>query len=223
MEPTKAWDWTKNESDKWLVPCVGSAYLSERWASLGYSRLLDLGCGLGRHSVYLAKKGFSVTAADLSEYGVNHTREWAEREGLSLETVLCNMLELPFADRTFDGVLSYNVIYHTDTQGFLRTLSELWRVLRPGGELYITLISKNTWGYVNAPEGRFLDENTILRDEHDTERDVPHFYAGIDDIRRFFSEWEFPLPPVEMSEYSVENPAYCSRHWNLLLRKPRTV
>lgn len=220
MEPTKAWDWTKNENEKWLIPCVESAYLAERWQSLGFERLLDLGCGLGRHSVYFGKKGFAVTAADLSEYGINHTRQWALREGVTLMTQLCNMLELPFPDGAFDCILSYNVIYHTDTKGFLRTLGELRRVLRPGGELYITLISKNTWGFVNAPRDRWLDENTILRDEHDTERDVPHFFAGVENIRRFFADWQFPIEPVELSEYNMTNPEYYSRHWHLLLRKP---
>lgn len=64
---SKAWDWEKNQSDYWLIPCVESPYLAERWQGKGFLRFLDLGCGLGRHAVYMAKKGFEVTAADLSE------------------------------------------------------------------------------------------------------------------------------------------------------------
>ncbi len=72
MEITKAWDWSKNTDDQWLIPCMESSYLAEKWKSKGYNSFLDLGCGLGRHSIYMASHGFDVTAVDLSEYGVSH-------------------------------------------------------------------------------------------------------------------------------------------------------
>lgn len=61
---------------------------------------LDLGCRLGRHSVYMASKGFDVTAVDLSDYGVNNLKVWAEKESLQIDTAVCNMLKLPFADNS---------------------------------------------------------------------------------------------------------------------------
>jgi len=76
---TKAWDWSKNTDNVWLIPCTESAYLAERWQGLGFKSFLDLGCGLGRHSIYMATKGFDVNAVDLSDYGVNHLREWRKK------------------------------------------------------------------------------------------------------------------------------------------------
>ena len=58
----------------------------------------------------MAGKGFKATSADLSEYGINHLKEWAAREKLIVETRICNMLDLPFPDNTFDCIMAYNVV-----------------------------------------------------------------------------------------------------------------
>jgi len=194
---TKAWDWTKNTDDKWLNPCMESAFLAERWQSEGLTKFLDLGCGLGRHSVYMAQKGFEVTAVDLSDLGLSHLNEWAAKENLNIKTTPCNMLNLPFEDSSFDCIMAYNVIYHTDTPGFIKALHEIERVLRPGGELFITLISKSTPAFQTSPECRRIDENTVLLDEDETERDVPHFYIDIKNIKEQFADWTFIAQPKE--------------------------
>jgi len=194
---SKAWDWSKNDSDQWLIPSMESCYLAENWQSKGFIELLDLGCGLGRHSIYMAQKGFDVTAVDLSEYGVDHLKEWAEREHLTIKTNVCDMLHLPFEDNSFDCIIAYNVIYHTDTKGFIAALAKINRVLRSNGEFFITLISKDTWSYKRADTYKRVDQNTILRDEHETEKDVPHFYVDIEDIKMLFSDFDYIKFPVE--------------------------
>ena len=220
MITSKPWDWTKNTSDAWLVRCMESAWLSERWQGQGFQNFLDLGCGLGRHSIYMAGKGFSVTAADLSEYGVRHAAEWAQRENLPIHTQLCDMLALPFPAGSFDCMFAYNVIYHTDTAGFQKVLGEIARVLKPGGEIFLTLISKGTWGFREAPNDRWIDASTILRNEQETEMDVPHFYVDFQDIQTFLSGWNMMATPREWCEYNRDNPEYYSKHWTLLLQKP---
>ncbi len=71
---TKAWDWSKNTDNYWRIPCIESAFLAERWNAEDFNSLLDLGCGLGRHTVYMGKHGFKVTAFDLSDEAVESTR-----------------------------------------------------------------------------------------------------------------------------------------------------
>jgi ubiquinone/menaquinone biosynthesis C-methylase UbiE len=219
MIKSKAWDWSKNESDYWLKPCMESFYLVEMWKSKGFKKFLDLGCGLGRHSVLFAQNGYEVKAVDLSEYAVNNLNNWAEREQLSIKTEVCDMLNLPFEDETFDCLMAYNVIYHTDTQGFIKSLEEIKRVLKRNGEVFITLISKNTYSYQRAEQYKRIDSNTILRDENDTEKNVPHFYADIEDIKTYFSEFEFVIPTLEQTEYNMKNSDCYSKHFNLFLRK----
>ncbi|MFZ2537964.1 MAG: methyltransferase domain-containing protein [Oscillospiraceae bacterium] len=219
MNITKAWDWSKNTDNQWLVPSIDSAYLAENWKSKGFNNFLDLGCGLGRHSIYMASHGFSVSAVDLSDYGVEYLKTWAEKENLTIKTEVCNMLSLPFEDNSFDCIMAYNVIYHTDTKGFIKSLSEINRVLKPNGELFITLISKNTYSYKRAENYKRVDENTILRDEHETEKNVPHFYTDIEDIKKLFSDWKFEHLPKEFCEYNMSNSEFFSIHWTVIASK----
>lgn len=220
MIKSKAWDWDKNEIDYWLVPMTDSCFLAESWKLKRYSKFLDLGCGLGRHSIYFGKQGFVVSAVDLSERGINHLKNWAIEEKLGIETKQCDMLNLPFPDESFDCILAYNVIYHTDTEGFIKSLKEITRVLKRNGELYVTLNSKNSIAYQNANNYVRVDKNTILRNEHDTERDVPHFYVDIEDIKKYFTDYEFSKIPIEEIEYyKIDNTEKFSRHFKLLLRR----
>ena len=217
MNITKEWDWSKNKSAQWVIPCNEAPYLAERWASKGHRQFLDLGCGLGRHAIYMSQKGFEVTAVDLSDYGIDHLRNWATREHLSIETKVCNMLDLPFEDNSFDCVMAYNVIYHTNTQGFMDALREIKRILRPDGELFLTMISKNTWSFQHAENYRRIDDNTIIRDEDETERDVPHFYVGANDLKKLFADWTFAQSPKEWCDYNLDAPEFFSKHWQALL------
>lgn len=219
MEQHQGWNWSVNQETKWLVPCTESAWLAERWNEEGFQNFLDLGCGLGRHSIYMAKKGFTVTASDLSDFGLDHLSGWAGREGVSVRAVVCDMAGLSFPDSVFDCVLAYNVIYHTDTAGIRRTLSELARVLKPGGELFLTMLSKKSNGFINAGTDQRLDANTIVRDDcEETERGIPHFYLDYQELNGIFTGWEIQGVPLECCEYPEGKRETTSWHWKLLLK-----
>ncbi len=219
MSIVKGWDWSKNKDNHWLIPCPEIAYLSERWQEKNFCNFLDLGSGLGRHSVYMAKKGFAVTAMDISDYGIDYLKSRAKKENVNLSCSVADMHNLPYDDNSFDCILAYHVIYHTDTNGFVQSLKEIERVLKPNGELFLTLISKNTYSYQHIDNYKRVDENTILRDEHETEKDVPHFYVDINDIKKLFCNWKFEITPTEYCTYDLENSQFFSKHWQMLLSK----
>lgn len=220
MKISKAWDWSRNTDNIWLVPCMEIPWLAERWAGRGYVNFLDLGCGLGRHSFYMARKGFSTSAVDLSEFAIEQLNHQAETENINIDTAIGDMLCLPYDNCSFDCIIAYNVIYHTNTKGFVQTLTEINRILKPGGEIFLTLISKNTYSYKNKDNYKTVDENTLLRDENETGEDIPHFYVDINDVKKLFSKWSFVLIPKEFHEYDMTNSNYYSSHWSLLIRKP---
>lgn len=189
MTDSKAWNWNAAKEKIWLEPSEESYYLVNRWKAQGRKTILDLGCGLGRHSILFAKNGFSVSAMDLSQEGVNHLCEWAERENLQVNATTANMLSLPYADASFDCVFSFHVISHCDTEEIRKVISEIRRVLKPGGELYCTLCSKETWSFCKAGYPK-IDENTVVKTDDGPEKGIPHFYVNLDDILRLFADFE---------------------------------
>jgi len=95
--------------------------------------LLELGCGAGQWSVWLAGRGARVTGLDLSERQLAHARAAAAAAGAALALVQASAESLPFADRSFDLLLSdHGALSWGDPD---RTLPEAARVLRPGGWL----------------------------------------------------------------------------------------
>lgn len=97
------------------------------------ARVLDLGCGAGAFTAALAAAGARPVGADVAEAAVRRARE--REPGLDFRLVPTDG-PLPFADAEFDAVWASEVIEHVaDTGGWL---SEVRRVLRPGGLLLLT-------------------------------------------------------------------------------------
>lgn len=189
MSVSKAWAWDQEHSSIWLSPSEESYYIAQRWKENGFREVLDFGCGLGRHAVYFAKQGFRVSAFDLSVEGTEHLRRWSDKENLSIDTTLADMLDLPYENNSFDAIFAYHVISHTDSIGMKRILMEITRILKPGGEIYLSLCSKETWSFKDAGYPK-LDENTVIKTEDGPEKGIPHFYVTLHDIISLFHEFE---------------------------------
>ena len=100
-------------------------------------RVLDLGSGAGRHTVFMSREGFEVTACDFSHAGLKETQARCRAENLSVHVEQCRADALPFSDRAFDGVLSFGVLYYLPPKQFRKAVSEIFRVLRLGGLAFI--------------------------------------------------------------------------------------
>ena len=221
MSISKAWDWIEGKSEIWLEPSEESYFLSDRWRKFGYKTLLDYGCGLGRHSAYFARQGFAVAAFDLSADGTDYLRAWAQRENLNIDVRVADMLDLPYADCGFDCLLAYHVISHSDNAGVRRQMAEIRRVLRPGGEAYVTFCSKDSWVYREAGFP-VIDANTVRKTEDGPEKDVPHWHADLDDIISLFGAAGLELLRVRHKDECYSDGAKTSsKHYFVLARKPK--
>lgn len=190
MTKNKAWDWEKVEDDFWHEPSEDIYYYLHRWKEKGFKNVLDLGCGMGRHCILFAENGFTVTGFDLSQYGLDVLNKKAEKKNLAINSVQGDVVDLPFEDDRFDAILAYHSVYHVDSKGMDRVIENIKRVLKPGGEVYITLISKNTWSYsANSPSVIVVDENVRLKEEQDGNF-LPHFYVNLQDIQSLFKDFE---------------------------------
>jgi ubiquinone/menaquinone biosynthesis C-methylase UbiE len=106
-------------------------------------KVLEIGCGAGRCTVALAQRGYLIHAMDSVEGMLNFTQEHAIEAGVSssVTTSLGDAHNLPFPDRSFGLVLAIGVIPYL--QFPQKGLSEMARVLRPGGFVLVT--AGNRW------------------------------------------------------------------------------
>jgi SAM-dependent methyltransferase len=193
-----------------LRPSPEILALVPAWQEAGCRRVLDAGCGVGRHLLPLAEAGFQVWGVDSDARVLDFLKERLSRilkenkspestkgknlyrglggecrgtacrarsEGgpgrgnpaptapgppLKFQPILlrADLRRLPLAGSVFDLVLSINVINHGDTQAFQGYCRELDRVLRPGGQLFITVSPREFGERVLLPHTRELEPGT---------------------------------------------------------------
>lgn len=108
-------------------------------------RVLDMGCGAGRHAFEMYKRGADVIAFDQDADELATVREWfaAMRDGgevpdgAEADVKEGDALSLPFADGEFDRVVAAEVLEHIPAD--IQAIQELVRVLRPGGTLAVSV------------------------------------------------------------------------------------
>lgn len=104
-------------------------------------RVLDYGCGSGYGSAQIARTAAHVTAVDVADDAVAYARAQFPAENLEFRAIDPTQ-RLPFADASFDTVLSFQVFEHVvDTDHYL---SEIRRVLAPNGQLVLVTPDRST-------------------------------------------------------------------------------
>jgi ubiquinone/menaquinone biosynthesis C-methylase UbiE len=111
----------------------------------GVDKILDLGCGTGRHVLYLADLGFEVYGLDVSEEAIETAKILLKERNLHAELDARSMHErLDYEDRFFDAVICIRVLNHGKIEDIRETIGEIERILRPGGLVYVTVRKKVT-------------------------------------------------------------------------------
>ncbi len=105
-------------------------------------RLLDLGCGEGRHCIAAARMGFRVTGVDYEPLALERAREFARQAGTQgIGFVVADALALPFKAGSFDVFLDYGCLHHLRKADWPAYLSGLLRVLAPQGHYLLSVFS----------------------------------------------------------------------------------
>ncbi|MFX0088219.1 MAG: class I SAM-dependent methyltransferase [Candidatus Hodarchaeota archaeon] len=166
--------------------------IKENLGTVKNKKILDIGCGTGALSFYLANKGANVTGIDLSETSINICKKEAERKGFTIDFKEMNAQILDFEEESFDIIVGSRVIHHLpDLELFF---IECRRILKKKGYIvFIEPLKKNKIVELNrkyiAPEKRTIHEH-------------PLFFSDLMIPKRIFGNLEhseyFLLSPLAM-------------------------
>ena len=147
-------------------------------------RVFDLGCGSGRHTVFFAKNGFDVYGMDNSRSGLEQTRDWLKKSRLraQLKNASCYK-RFPYADDSFDAIISVQVIHHAKISDIRGCISEMRRVLKPGGIIFIS-VPKNKKDRFRSKVKMIAPRTFVPLDGHEV--GVPHYHFNKGLLRREF-------------------------------------
>ena len=131
-------------------------FIIETLGLTGKERILDLACGFGRHSLSLARKGFSVTGVDITKAYIDDAIETAKRENLSATFINADIRDVTF-DNEYDVVLNLAdgaIGYLENDEENLKIFDVISKALTSGGKHFMDLVSadhaeryfpKKTW------------------------------------------------------------------------------
>jgi SAM-dependent methyltransferase len=156
------------------------------------SRVLDLGCGTGRHVVHFSHLGHDVYGFDASPTAISMTQDWLNEENLKSDLRIHLMEEpFPYDDGFFDAVISIQVIHHNLVRDIKKTVYEIERVLKPGGILFVTVPvlhpgpveEEKDWELVEIEEGTYVPQRG-------PESGIPHHYFTLEEIPLVFHAFD---------------------------------
>jgi tellurite methyltransferase len=158
--------------------------LAEDAWQLRRGRALDIACGRGRNSVYLAEQGFDVVAVDISPVALNEARARAEYERLSIEWRQADLESAQLEDTDFDLILNINFLQRS-------LIPRIKRAVKIGGHVIFEtyLIDQKEIGHPSNPD-YLLRHNELLdhfrdlrvlyyREGRSSENGVSSYRAGI--------------------------------------------
>lgn len=140
----KQWNGIFKEKGKvFLDPQEDMRKIVKIFKKKGVKKVLDLGCGSGRHTVCLAKNGFDVYGIDIAPVGIKLTKDWLKKEKLKASFKLGSIYQkLPYKDKYFDAVVSTSTINHAKINDIRKLIKEIERILKPNGLIFITVMQK---------------------------------------------------------------------------------
>ncbi len=179
-----------------------------------HERVLDVGCGPGRHLVYLQKQGFSTIGFDISLPALRNARRNLEKEGPSAPLIQADLKHLPFKDGAFTAEIAVKAVQHGMWADVRAMLAEMARTTRRHGSVLIIAPSDRDR---LRESGRELEPNTYV-DIDRPDGKVPHHFLSEDEIRDAFAGWSFTRFDHEVGE-SRFDPGKPSSDWIVVAKK----
>lgn len=148
--------WNMSEPPRLLVEAVESGRIKP-------CKAVDLGCGAGNYSVWLAGRGFDVTGIDFSPQAIAHANELAAHKGVVCRFIAADLLgDLKEYHEVFDLAYDWELLHHIfpdDRPGYIKNVHVL---LRPGGVYLSLCFSDKDTSFGGRDKFRTTNLGTVL-------------------------------------------------------------
>ncbi len=201
--------------DEFVVRFIAGKYFRFPAQERGRYRILDLGCGPGRHVIFLAQEGFKAYGIEGSPQAVSLCRQKLKTFRLKALVRAGDFNRLPYPDNYFDVVIDCVSLQHNRLAGIRKSVKEVYRTLKPAGEFFSMVRTDKDYAY---GKGRKIEEGTYT-DYNDFDlKDVGwiHFFSE-KEIRALFSV--FRNHSYEYAERTFDNRKNSIRHWVIRAEK----
>ena len=150
-------------------------------------KVLDLGCGSGRHLVFLAKKGFDVYGIDMAKSGIEISKKWLDKEGLKANLKIGDIYKkLPYKSNFFDAIVSIQTLHHEKIEKIRKLIKEIERILKINGLIFITVLDLRC--VPNKNKKQVAPRTFILLKGNDV--GVPHYSFNKNVLRKEFKSFK---------------------------------
>jgi SAM-dependent methyltransferase len=147
--------------------------------------VLDLGCGSGWLSIFLARAGFAVTGVDISDHALELARTWAAQENLAINFDQGDIAVLDYPMASFDAIVANSIFEHLTYELAQSTLETAHKILAPNGCLIAC------FDYVGTGPGDYfeLEDGTHVYTDKGRKGMMLRCFSD-DEIRRLLQAWE---------------------------------
>lgn len=179
-------------------------------------KILDHGCGTGRHVKYLAEQSFYVVGSDYSLDALSTARHLTSDLN-NVNLVYSEMDRIPFENYFFDAIISNHVIQHALKFQRDKAFSEIDRTLRRNGFLFLRVPSTKHLVY---GRGRKIEDNTFIDIEELPDGKTPHHYFCEQELKDYLENYTV-LEMKHNSSHPEEKGfwKYGLEEWAVLARK----
>jgi len=171
--------WTESEPPKELVNLI-------KMGGIKPCKVLDVGCGEGFYSIYLASKGFNATGIDISEKAIKTAKENAEKQNMEIKFIPLDVDNLNKINDKFDFIFEWAILHHIIPKQRQKYLENIKKILSKGGK-YLSVCFNNQNPDFGAkgknlrviPEGAKMPAGTKL------------YYSSFEEMKQLFGAYFF--------------------------------
>jgi cyclopropane fatty-acyl-phospholipid synthase-like methyltransferase len=155
-----------------------------------FKRILDLGCGTGRHLIFFCKNGFDMYGIDASPKALEIAYQWLKDQNYKARLKLHRMeSNFPYTNQFFDAIISIQVIHHNLMKDILFCIKEIERILKKNGMIFLTFPILGGGSKLDRWSLKEIEENTYIP-QVGPEKDLPHHFFTLDEIKSIFKSFK---------------------------------